>query len=195
MKDKFGLDNLKKEEKKQVMSLLLVICLVGIVLLGTSYAWLSVTKEGENNVGITAGTLNLEFDDNGSDVITLAGSLPKSDSEALSGDSYNFKITNTGNIPSNYTIYMDDVELSAGESRIDDKFIKYSLTKNSEESNASLLSSITPDEKMAKQIAFSSLKEGESDTYSLRIWLDEESFNSSAAGKTLKKTLRIEATQ
>ena len=85
MKDKFSLDHLKKEEKKQVMSLLLVICLVGIVLLGTSYAWLSVTKEGENHVGITAGTLNLEFDDNGSDVITLAGSLPKSDSEAIVG--------------------------------------------------------------------------------------------------------------
>ena len=57
------------------------------------------------------------------------------------------------------------------------------------------MSAITPDENMAKQIAFSSLKEGESDSYSLRIWLDEESFNSSAAGKTLKKTLRIEATQ
>lgn len=188
-------DSLKKDEKKQIKSLLLVICLVSIVLLGTSYAWLSVTDESKNNVGITAGTLNLEFDDEGEDVIVLPSNLPISDSEASKISSYNFKITNTGNIDSNYTIYMDDVDLSSGEVRLDDKYVKYSLTKNDTLSNARLLSNIEPDEKMAKMLEKSSLKEGESDTYSLRVWLDEESFNKEAAGKTLKKTLRIEATQ
>ncbi len=197
MNDKFSFKNLKDSDKKQIMSLVLVICLVGIVLLGTSYAWLTVTKSSTNSIGITAGTLNLQFSDTESSTITLTDNVPISDSEGLASTPYTFTITNKGNVKSNYTIYLDDVNLDSGETKLDDKYVKYSLTKNSGTATTALINSLTPvSNSTSLQLTTGTLEtENSQDTYTLRVWLDEDNFNKEATSKTFKKTLRIEATQ
>lgn len=198
MKDKLNFDNLKESDKKQVKSLLLVICLVGVVLVGTSYAWLTITKAGEKSVGLTAGTLNLTYDDTGSEVITLTDVLPVSDSEGLVSTAYTFKVTNTGNINATYTIYLDDEALTEGDARLADKYVKYAITKNSSEPIKALVSSLTAStdsNKPGRALITSTLAPNGVDTYQLRVWLDEDAFDSEATEKTFKKVLRIEASQ
>lgn len=199
MKGNFDLKDLRESDKRQVKSLLLVICLVGVVLVGTSYAWLTVTKSGAKSVGITAGTLNLVFDDSESNTITLADTIPVSDSEGLNSIAYTFKVTNTGNINSNYTIYIDDVVLSNGEARMDDNYVKYGLVKNDGEPTVALLSSLVSgtnsNNLIVRKLSTDTLVPDSTDTYTFRIWLDENNFNSGATNKTLSKVIRIEATQ
>lgn len=199
MKDKLNLENLKDNDKKQIKSLLLVICLVGVVLVGTSYAWLTITKNGEKSVGITAGTLNLNYNDEGSEVITLTDILPVSDSEGLVSTAYTFKVTNTGNINATYTVYLDDSALTDGEVRLGDNYVKCAVTKNSEAPVKNLVSNLTESTNSSnltgRALITATLPPDGIDTYQLRVWLDEDAFDSNAVSKVFKKVLRIEASQ
>ena len=126
---------------KHKMSLFVVISAI-IMLVGLSYAWLELTLWGEKELTLRAGTLELSLNDSMSEGITMADVVPISDEEGLASSGYTFTLENTGNVDSNYEIYLDDLEIPESDTRMKDNFIKYELIRNEERISFDLLNTI-----------------------------------------------------
>ncbi len=183
-------NNVNFNARKQVAVLTAVIAMILVVLIDSSYAWYTVTKTSDKTVGIKAGTLNLEFDKGESEEITLTDVIPLRDQDALSSEGYSFKVTNRGSISSNYTISLVDKDLNSGEDKLDEKYVKYNIERDGESVKTDFLSTLEE----GKIVAGSLDKDGES-TFTIRLWLDENTFTKDATNKVLKKTIKISATQ
>ena len=191
---------MKEESKKK--KILKVSGLIGLFLLvfGLSYALFTVTLNGTKKVKIKTGKLELQLlDSNNNPIyitdqnnttsyeINLDNQVPVSDEVGLDTKAFEFKLKNTGNIKASYTIYLDDVALESGETRIDDQYIRYSLTKNGSEENPQALSSRKLDEGTIDT-------DNATNTYTLKMWIAEDATNE-AMDKVFNATLRVEGTQ
>jgi len=75
-----------------------------LVTVGSSYAYLTYSVTGEKINYIQAGTLVLNFGDEGSS-LTMTKAVPQTSSKALAlNDSYTFKLSNTGSIATKYQV-------------------------------------------------------------------------------------------
>ena len=190
----------KKIQKRN--KILRISGLIGLFLLvfGLSYALFTVTLNGTKKVKIKTGKLELQLLDSNNNPIYVTGQnsessyainldnqVPVSDETGLGTQAFEFKLKNTGNIKASYTIYLDDVALEEGESRIDDEYIRYSLTKNGSEENPQALSSRELD-KGTIDI------DNTTNEYTLKIWIAENAINE-AMDKVFNATLRVEGTQ
>ena len=178
------MENKNKKITKQLFALALVL----LVLLGGTYAWLTLQVTGEKTNVLRAGTLSLVLDDTTSEGIKLEKAVPISDEKGKTGTEYTFTLQNKGTKAASYTIYLDDVALEASETRMDDSKVKYQLTKNSNETVA-LLNTLSDKILDSGEIAGST-----TNTYSLRVWIDSAAENE-VMGTILYKQLRVEATQ
>ena len=156
-----------KESKKVIIPLILII----IVLIGATYAWLSATTESENQNKILSGTLELEIISE-NNTINLENAYPLSDSEGLELQEYEFKIKNKGTINSDYTIYLDDIELEENEERMEDKYLNYTLNSNMEIYKLTEIG-----ENPNRVLETGTIRSGETNTYKLRIWIDKDADN------------------
>ena len=107
-------ENFAERNKKQ----LLVIALALVLLLGGTYAWLTLTLNGTKKVRIEAGTLSLVLDEG--NAINVEDSVPMSDIDGLATTPYTFSLQNNGNVTSKYTIYLDDASIDSADVRFDD---------------------------------------------------------------------------
>ena len=178
------MENKNKKMTKQLFALALVL----LVLLGGTYAWLTLQVTGEKTNVLRAGTLSLVLDDTTSNGIKLEKAVPISDEKGKTGTEYTFTLQNKGSKAASYTIYLDDVALEANETRMDDSKVKYQLTKNSKETVA-LLSTLSDKVLDSGEIAGST-----TNTYSLRVWIDSAAENE-VMNTILYKELRVEAAQ
>ena len=191
---------MKEESKKK--KILKVSGLIGLFLLvfGLSYALFTVTLNGTKKVKIKTGKLELQLlDKNNNPIyitdqnnttsyeINLDEQVPVSDEVGLDSTAFEFKLKNTGNIKASYTIYLDDVALDDGETRIDDEYIRYSLTKNGSEESPRGLSSRELDKGTIEA-------NNTTNTYTLKIWIAEDATNE-AMDKVFNATLRVEGIQ
>ncbi len=190
MNKNIKLDGLNHNEKKQITILSLVILMTCVILFGTSYAWFIINTNSQKTTNIIAGNLDLVFDDTNGGEIQLRNQTPISDEEGLQTNGYTFKIKNVGNIEAKYTIFLDDVDLENGENRLPDGVVKYNLIKNNKVITTDNLYNLK-----TKILDNTTLDVNQSNTYTLKIWLDESNFNSDHTNKVLKKKLRIEASQ
>ena len=178
------------EDKKKTNKLtkqLFALALVLVLLIAGSYAWLTLQVTGNKTNILRAGTLKLTLDDTTSNGILLEKAVPMSDTKGKTTTEYTFTLQNTGTAVG-YTIYLDDVALTDGETQLEDSKVKYQLTKNGEETVA-LLSSLDN-----KVIDTGTIDKNKTNTYSLRVWIDSSAENE-VMGKILSKELRVEATQ
>ena len=193
------------EKKNNIV--LKVIGGLGLFLLafGLSYALFTVTLNGTKKVKLKTGKLELQLlDENDNPIyitnqnnttsyeINLDNQVPISDEDGLSTQGFTFKLDNTGSIDARYAIYLDDVALDIGEERIADTYVKYSLTKNNTESSPALLSTTVIENE--RELDSGIIEEDETNTYTLRIWIDEEATNA-AMDKVFNATLRVEGIQ
>lgn len=176
-----------EENKKKIIIPILVFLLI---LIGTSYAWFTITMNAEKNNIIRAGTLDLVLDDTETDGITLTDTVPMSDTKGLTQKAYTFKLINQGKTASDYTIYLDDLELEENEIRMKDNFIKYSLSKNDGANEISLLSGSGSNPN--RIIETGTILSNTTNTYTLRLWIDSKVGNE-VMGTTFYGKLRIEA--
>ena len=191
---------MKEESKKK--KILKISGLIGLFLIvfGLSYALFTVTLNGTKKVKIKTGKLELQLlDSNNNPIyitdqnnttsyeINLDNQVPVSDEVGLDSTAFEFKLKNTGNIKASYTIYLDDVALESGESRIDDEYIRYSLTKNGSEENPQSLSSRELDKGTIEA-------DNTTNEYTLKIWIAEDATND-AMDKVFNATLRVEGSQ
>jgi len=79
-----------------------------IVIIGSSYAFLSSQSEGTKNHIVKAGKLEIRFTDVDNSKINLEGAYPIPDSEGMRGTPHTFTITNTGTLPLSYQISLED---------------------------------------------------------------------------------------
>ena len=178
------------EDKKKTNKLtkqLFALALVLVLLIAGSYAWLTLQVTGNKTNILRAGTLKLTLDDTTSNGILLEKAVPMSDTKGKTTTEYTFTLQNTGTAVG-YTIYLDDVALTDGETQLEDSKVKYQLTKNGEETVA-LLSSLDN-----KVIDTGTIGTNKTNTYSLRVWIDSDAGNE-VMGKILSKQLRVDASQ
>ena len=180
-------ESLKKDRMVLIISILILV----ILLIGTTFAYLVTTLTGDKEYIVRAGSLNLILTENNE--ITLEGQIPEEDSVGMSQDGFTFSVENKGNIETEYTVYLDDIELSEGEMRIPDSALRYSLEKNETLGEAKDLTTmgVNPN----RVVDSDSLAVDGKNTYTLRIWIDYDATTEEASGKVFKAKLRIEASQ
>ena len=185
---------MKKNKKKLVVILILLLVLV----IGTTYAWLRLTKNSNTVNKITAGNLELVLDDTTSEGIKLVNEVPRSYRQGMETIEYTFTLTNNSTI-SNYKLSLKDLEkytnedgneiVVADENRIDDAKIRYILLKDGEESSADKSKILTD-----RVIDSGTIKKGQTISYSLRLWIDSRAENE-VMGKIFNARLSLVAEQ
>lgn len=187
--------------KKLIGKKTLWIIFVGIiVLIGVSYAWLTVTLTGTKDVVIRSGNLSLNLDETSKDGINLNNTYPMTDQEGMKTTSYDFTLKNTGTISSNYVVSIEDV--TENEKKLNVNVLKYDLKKtvyskdgiekNSQTDTMQLLSSIKTDDGIIVDSGL--LEEGEYITYELRVWIDYDAGNEYQES-SFNGVLKIDGTQ
>ena len=129
-------ETIKNNKKVFIISIAIIL----LFLIGVAFAYLTTTIHGEKSYLVRAGSLELRLEEGNE--LTLEKQIPLEDSEGMKLNGFNFSLINEGKISTDYTIYLDDIELGVGETRMPDTAIRYSLTKNDVVGNASDLSSM-----------------------------------------------------
>ena len=178
---------IKKNKKFIIIGLVIII----LLLIGIAFAYLTTTLQGDKEYLVRAGTLDLVLEEGNE--LTLEKQIPLEDSEGMKLDGFNFSIVNNGKIDTDYTIYLDDMELSEGESRIPDSSIRYSLTRNDETFMTKNMTTMGSNPN--RRVDFGTIAPDETINYTLRIWIDYDATTEEASGKVFKGKLRVVATQ
>ena len=80
-----------KERKKQII---IVVGIVLLLIIGTSFALLTFTTKGEKKISIEGGKLTLILDETSKDGIDLSNLAPVKDEEGKEQDAYTFSLKN-----------------------------------------------------------------------------------------------------
>lgn len=172
----------------------IVLIIIGLILIMSgAYAWLTLTIKAKKTNDIVVGNLSVKLGENLSEGITINNALPMSDSEGEEQDAYSFSITNDGNVQSNYIVYLDDKDIPDGEVRMNDKFIRYNLTKNNVSSNSTFLTQTYNDDGK-RVIDKGTLDVGATNTYDLRFWISDSTKND-VMSTIFSTNIRVEAEQ
>ena len=179
------------EKKHSNRKYIIVLILLIVLLIGGSYAWLKLTLNGTKSNIIKAGKLELTLNET-SDGITIENAVPMTDQSGNNTNGYTFELKNNGSLASDYIIYLDDDVIPDGSTRMDDKFVKYSLTKNGGITSINLLNAIGTNPN--RVLDSGTISAGGINTYTLKLWIDSAATNE-VMETYLSTKLRIEATQ
>ncbi len=118
------------EKKKGTNGKIVALALALVLLIGGTYAWLTLSFNGTKRVRIESGHLAMAIKGE-SDGININPAVPITENEGKTQNTkYEFTLENTGNISSVYTVYLDDVAFNAEtEFAIDKGYIGYFLEK------------------------------------------------------------------
>lgn len=182
------------KEKNKSYKIAIILVVVGLVLMITgTFAWLSLTLKGTKSNDIVVGNLSVKIGDSLSEGIKIENAFPMNDAEGEEQDAYTFSITNDGNIPSNYIVYLDDKDIPDSETRMLDDDVKFNLIKNSVVATPKLLSSVH-DEKGLRVLDSGILEAGETNDYELRFWINNKAGNE-VMSTLFSTNIRVEAEQ
>ena len=185
-------DNLKN---KKVILLILAIMIVISFLVGISYAYWRITLHQTEANTVLSDCFELQYLENTS-AINLQEQYPISDEEGLKETGYSFTLKNTCKATANYQINLEDIVPE--NKRLSSQYIKISLN-NKTPKVLNTYETVTPTVKeadMSYKIANGILKENESVTYELKLWMDydtptiEETMNA-----TFESKISISASQ
>lgn len=179
-------------QNKKFTILCSILLIVIVLAFSASYALFRFDITKDNNYKISLGNLELVIEDaTNEDMFILENIIPTKDSIALKQDGYSFTITNTGTIDSNYALYLDDIILDLDKERLNNSYIRFNLVNNN--TNDSITDNLD-NYSSNNSIITSSLKVGESVSYTLRLWVDYNTGND-AQNKYFATQIRIVGTQ
>ena len=177
------MDKINNQRKKLIIAItLLIIIILG---LGITYAWLIQIVNGEKIQSMRVGTFRFSLTEENS--LTINSGEFLKDSDGLKQEGFKFTVQNVGKGYGSYSVYLDDDSISSGQTRIDDKFIRYSLGVNADTTG-------TPTNLTSRKIYSGGLDSKGKDTFTLRLWLNP-AVNGDIGGQVFKAKLRIEANQ
>ena len=177
------MDKVDNQKKKLLIAITLMIIL--ILGLGITYAWLIQIVNGEKIHSMRVGTFRFSLTEENS--LTINSGEFLKDSDGLKQEGFKFTVQNVGKGYGSYSVYLDDDSISSGQTRIDDKFIRYSLGVNTDTTG-------TPTNLTSRKIYSGGLDASEKDTFVLRLWLNP-AVNGDIGGQVFKVKLRIEVNQ
>lgn len=178
--------NIFKRETKVIAYV--VICLT-LVVIGTSYALFLQVNNNTNNQVVEAGSLTVTYSNGNTVTVDSTADnnclLPQSDEDAASnGCNFKLSITNTGTLPMQYDllIYDNTTDAPSGATFVDHSLIRHSLNKQytvagttTTVTSAAALSTLSEYNSTSKRILeTATIDAGETITFSLNIWIDEE---------------------
>ena len=177
------MDKINNQKKKLIIAItLLIIIILG---LGITYAWLIQIVNGEKIQSMRVGTFRFSLTEENS--LTINSGEFLKDSDGLKQEGFKFTVQNVGKGYGSYSVYLDDDSISSGQTRIDDKFIRYSLGVNTDTTG-------TPTNLTSRKIYSGGLDASEKDTFTLRLWLNP-AVNGDIGGQVFKAKIRIEVNQ
>lgn len=169
---------------KKKIAIIVTFMLIVILGLGITYAWLIQTINGDKIHSIRVG--NFRFSLTEENALTLESGEFMSDDKGMNQDGFKFSVENIGVGYGSYSIYLDDDTIPTGTTRLDDKFIKYSLEINGNK--------YSPLELKNRKIYDGILNKDGKDNIILRVWLNKD-VNGDIGGQAFKAKIRIEANQ
>ena len=108
MKDFFRIN---KPFKKYLPVYMIMLSIM--LLLGTSYALLRSSHQGENSYVMNVGLLEVTFVDSQTSALTLENAKPVTDEEGKSNtNELVFTVKNTGNVIAKYNVYIEETSTS-----------------------------------------------------------------------------------
>ena len=169
--------------KKYIIISVVIILISIIALIGSSYAILTMTIEGDKKISVTAGILKVDFTDG--NYINLDNAAPVTDKQGLKTSPYTFTITNTGNINAYYHVSLEEEATNT----LTHNYLKMRLTNDKGyDSGVVYVSDYEASEMeiMSEQ----TLEPEDKVTYTLWMWLDYNADNS-AQGKEYKSKIVV----
>ena len=98
---------MKEKNKKKILAI--VFAVVALVVVGTTYAFITQTLTGSKKVTITAGTLSLVL--NEGNAITISDALPMYDQVGMIQEkSFNFSLANNTSNDTNYVLKLVKID-------------------------------------------------------------------------------------
>ena len=176
-------NNNKKYNKKEYTKIAFLGIFLLAIICGTSYAFLSQVITSKKNVEVTAGTFVINFKEK--NTIDLKNAVPMTDQEGMNTESYVFSVNNTGSLDAKYDISLEE----NSNNTLDRKYVKYSIKEGDGEWSSPALLSTGLNLKTSR-----SLGSGATDSYEIKIWLDENATNE-VQGKTYGAKVVINAVQ
>ena len=180
---------MKRKNLLIVLGILIGIC----VLIGGSYAiWrLTVSQTGQNRILVSCLNLTLTKEEN---VINLQNAYPIYDEEGRTLTPYSFTITNTCDIFASFVVQLEMTSHSTLPTQYVRAMVNNEqiLNLNEYEESTEYVDSDTTE---ARILARGALGEGDSEDYTLRLWIDSDvdQFTTDAIGKTLSAKITISA--
>ena len=190
--------------RKEILIIGLMLLLV-IALIGVSYAAFRFTGEGNKLNTITTGSITMRYEES-DNTISLNGALPTTDKTGMvrlnPGEYFDFTVSSTitGDVNINYEISAKEV----GDGTIDGSNIKLYLTRLTEDGTEEQIMSprVYTEESTSNNFTgrpanemslyTSSMSSSESNTYRLRMYVDE-SYNPQGDGGNLTFSVKINA--
>ena len=176
-------NNNKKYNKKEYTKIAFLGILLFTIICGTSYAFLSQVITSKKTVEVTAGTFVINFKEK--NTINLKNAVPMTDQEGMNTESYVFSVNNTGSLDAKYDISLEE----NSNNTLDRKYVKYSIKEGDGEWSSPTLLSTGLNLKTGR-----SLGSGATDSYEIKIWLDESATNE-VQGKTYGAKVVVNAVQ
>ncbi len=182
------------KNQKLLITVFSIISVI-VIVIGASYAyWLITKKQTEKNV-FSTGCLDISL--SGSNDIRLLDQYPIADEDGMELKPYTFTVTNNCNTSVDYQINLETV--SPEDQTLTPSSIKVSLNDKTDLlNNKKEVSAVLEDAHTARMLEFSRLSasgaEGSSDSYELRLWVDENA-PVSEQGKTFRSKITVSVGQ
>ena len=172
-----------------ILGILIIVCSI----IGISYAVWKLTVSQTGNNRIATGCLNLELikEEN---LINLQNAYPMYDEEGKSLTPYSFTITNICDMFASYIVQLEMTETSTLPTKYIRAMINNEAILNLNEYEEST-EYVNKDTTEARILAKGSLGNGDSEDYTLRLWIDSDvdQTTTDAIGKTLSAKITITA--
>ena len=191
-------------KKKENIVIIVALIVMVIAIIGVSYAAFNYSGLGTKVNTITTGAIKMTYteDDN---IISMSGALPTTDKTGKvrlnPGEYFDFTVSSeiTGNVNINYEISAKDVTTS--DRKIDGKYIKLYLTRLTDDGEEELMTPETYNEESSANdytgrpagemsLYTSSMNSSESNTYRLRMYVDE-AYNPQGDGGGLQFAVQV----
>ena len=172
-------------KRKYIIISIIVISISLIALIGTSYALLTMTIEGDKKISLTAGILKVDFTEG--DNINLDNTAPLTDKQGLKTTPYTFTITNTGNINAYYHVSLEE----DSNNTLSNSYLKMQITGDNGY-DSGIIKVNNYGEGSFEIIGEDILSPSDKVTYRLWMWLDEDADNS-AQGKIYQSQIVVES--
>ena len=178
--------------RKKILIILGVLIGICLVIGGSYAAWiLTVSQTGQNKILASCLNLTLTKEEN---IINLQNAYPIYDEEGKTLTPYSFTIENTCDIFASYIVQLEMTETST----LPTQYIR-AMVNNEQILNLNEYEEtkeyVNKDTTEARILTRGALGEGDSEDYTLRLWIDSDvdQFTTDAIGKTLSAKITITA--